>query len=544
MTAAGEVLEAARSAYERKDWKVARDLFRSLGDDLPSDDLSALADCSWWLGDMAETNRLWEILHHRFQEEGRPEDAARAAMELAVNHFLRGDEALGSGWLGRALRLAEDIPHGPIHGYLTYVVEVEANWRSTDIDDVMQAAAKVRDIGMRHGDPTLVAVSLNGEGRLLAERGNVPKGMALIDEAMVSVLAGEVAPDWAGNIYCNTIAVCHKVGDLRRMARWTEATEAWLETMPAAVVFDGICRVHRTQLLALRGDWDRAEQQALRVAEELAGIMVSTVAEAWYQAGEIRRLRGNKTGAEEAYRLAHETGRHPQPGLSLLRLAEGKSDIAAAAVRAALAATEDPLRRADLCAASVEILLASGDIESARKACEELSSTAAVYATSGLEAMSVTALGAVTLAEGTPHEALPPLREAYTRWRNLEAPHHAARVCILLAEAYRSLGDEEASAAELELAGATFERLGALADAAAVAAMRGEAPRPGGLTEREIEVLGLVAEGRSNREIGEELFISQKTVARHLSNIFTKLGVASRTEAAKFAFEAGLSDPR
>lgn len=536
-------LDQARDAYRRREWRSALEGFREATGHLTTDDVRALADCHWWLGDLAETNRLLESAHRRYLEEGRPEDAARAAMEVAINHFLRGDDALGSGWMGRALRLAQDLPPGPIHGYLTYVVEVEANWRRTEPDKVVGAARRVREIGLRHQDPNLIAASLNGEGRFLLERGRVAEGMALLDEAMITVLTGDLVPDWAGNIYCNTIAACHRVGDLKRMTKWTEATEDWLRGLSAAVVFAGICAVHRVQLMVLNGQWEKAETEGLRIAREQAGVKIATESEAWYQVGEVRRLRGQLSAAEEAYRVAHERGRYPQPGLARLRLAEGNLEAAAASIRSALVATDDPLRRAGLCSAAVEIALAAGDLAAADDACNELTRIADLYRTSGMEVEAIGASGALALARGEPERALPLLQRACALWRELNAPHQAASVCLLLARAFRSLGDDDAAELELATASATFERLGAALDAAVAAGMRGGSEPRFGLSRREREVLALVASGRSNRRIAEELFISEKTVARHLSNIFAKLGVNTRVEAARFAYEQRMVTP-
>jgi hypothetical protein len=278
----GGKLAAARAAYERRDWAGARDGFRAAAEetDLAADDLVTAALASWWLGDIDESHRLSEEAHRLYQRDGRAEKAAWTAIDLAVNHFLRGEEAMGTGWIGRALRLVDDAAEGPIHGYLAYIVEVEAHLGGVDTAGVAEAARRVQDLGRRFGDPTLLTAGLNGEGRALVKEGRVAEGLALLDEAMVSVMAGEVAPEWAGNIYCNTIAACHELGDLRRMATWTDATERWIATLPAAALFTGICRVHRAQVLTIAGDWARAEREASRVCEDLAGISVAGVAEA------------------------------------------------------------------------------------------------------------------------------------------------------------------------------------------------------------------------------------------------------------------------
>jgi DNA-binding NarL/FixJ family response regulator len=357
----------------------------------------------------------------------------------------------------------------------------------------------------------------------------------MLDEAMVAILHGQFDPFLRTALYCNAIAACHDVGDVRRMTRWTDLTERWLATLTAAVVFNAMCRVHRAHVQLLRGEWDGAERGALEVVALLDTNRVDYAAEAWYVVAETRRLRGHPS-AIDAYDEAHARGRDPQPGRALLRLQEGDSAGAAASVRTALAAAgTDPLRRAPLCAAAVEIAIAAGRLDEVAVAASELEATAATYNTSGLEAMAAGTRGAALLAEGRAEEALPVLRDACRRWHELGAAYEAASTCVRLAAAYRALGDEASAAAEVSRAETTFEQLGA---------HRPARESPGGLTPRECEVLALVADGRSNREIGEKLFISDRTVARHLTNIFHKIGTASRTQAARYAIDHGLTAPR
>jgi DNA-binding CsgD family transcriptional regulator len=542
-------LALARAAHRRNDWTTARDGFRRAaaeGRDLEVEDLHGWANAAWWLGDLREANQHLQVAHQRHVGAGRVEDAALAALEIAVNHFLGGDEPLASGWMGRAVRLLEGVPEGPTHGYITYIREVEANFRSADMDGVVEAARRVQELGRQHADPALVAIGIAGEARILLRHGRAQQGLALLDEAMVSVVAGELPPDWAGNVYCNAIDACHELGDLQRMRRWIDACETWLASLPAAVLFAGICRVHRAQVLCVQGDWARAEREATRVCDELQDVYASVVAEAWYQVGEVRRLRGDLAGAEEAYRCAHVHGRDPQPGLALLRMGQGRLEEAVAAVRTALLAAGDtPLAQARILPAQVQVALGAGDVAQARQACDALATIARMCGSSGLTAAAVCAEGAVRLAEGRADEALPALREGCRRWREIDAPYEAACVCVVLAEVYRALGDEGAARLELDAAAAAFERLGA-ADALErlSVAREPDARPPGGLSVREVEVLGQVAAGRSNRDIARALDISEKTVARHLSNIFTKLDVSSRTEAARYAFEHRIARPQ
>ena len=531
----GDNLTQARRAYAAQDWRTAAAQFDAVATErLTANDLAAYADAAWWLGRIEDNLRLGAAACEAFLADSRPVEAAWAAMVLGIFHLSRGDEPQGMGWSGRARRLLEGIPECPVHGYL-HLTEVEAGLQAGQPAAAVDAARRMQDLGRRLDRPDLVALGLNAEGRALIKSGNVVDGMKLLDEAMVAVLSGELAPFASGTLYCHTIAACHEVADIRRMARWIELTERWLATLPAAVVFGGLCAVHRAQLHLFHGEWDEAERKALRIAADLDANRIDYAAEAWYVVAEARRLRGDPTAAD-AYDEAHARGRDPQPGRALLRLQEGDPVGAATSVRSAVAAVgTDPLRRAPLCAAAVEIAVAAGRLDDATAAASELAATAGTYATSGLVAMAATARGVVLLAGGSAEEALAVLRDACRRWHELGAVYDAAGTCTLLAEAYRALGDEASAAAEVDRAEAAYERLGAHRTA------RGS---PDGLTRRECEVLALVADGRSNREIGEALYISDRTVARHLTNIFHKINVASRTQAARYAIDHGLTAAR
>lgn len=287
------------------------------------------------------------------------------------------------GWLGRAGHLVAGLPEGPMHGHLLQFTEVEANLMAGRPAAALDAARRGQEIGRRYADSDLVALGLHGEGRALIQSGQVVDGLALLDEAMVIVKNGQVAPFITGVLYCHTVAACHEVADVRRMARWTELTEQWLATLSAAVGFEGLCGVHRAQLHLLHGEWDGAERGALRIAKDFDRQRVDYAAEAWYVVAEVRRLRGDPTAAE-AYEEAHSRGRDPQPGRALLRLREGDAKGAATSVRSALvAAGSDPLRRAPICAAAVEIAVATDRLEAAAEAESELAATAAKYTTSG-----------------------------------------------------------------------------------------------------------------------------------------------------------------
>jgi tetratricopeptide (TPR) repeat protein len=484
-----DLLGAAHKALERHDWVAARNGFNAARRqvELGAEDLAALGDAAWWLGEVDEALASFEAAYRLFLQGNQPRRAAINAIGLAVSLFLRGQAQLGSGWMSRAQRLLRDEPEGVEHGYLVYL-DLEGALDQGDLNAVIEGAQRAREMGRRFNDPNLVAMGTTFEGRALVRRGQVRAGMALLEEAMVAVLSDDLTPDWAGNIYCHLMAAFHELMDIRRAVEWVEATQRWLDTLPAAVLFTGICRVHRSQVLHMTGAWERAEREAVRVCDELEDVHVLGAAEGHYQVGEMKRLRGDLAGAEASYQRAHERGRDPQPGLALVRLAQGRIEAAVASIQAALIAeTGDALARAPLLAAQVEIALAAGALDVAREACNEIERTASVYATSGLLAIASHCRGAISLSEALPEQALPLLRVACRRWRELKADYNAARVCMLLARAYEELRDEDAAARELAAAAAVFDRLGTLPDRRAAATLRGPRRFPGGLTEREAE---------------------------------------------------------
>ncbi|MFI9813856.1 LuxR C-terminal-related transcriptional regulator [Saccharothrix variisporea] len=523
-----DVLGRARQAHRAQDWVAAAAHFDAVATELlTADDLAAHADAVWWLGRVDDNLRLEAAACEAFLADARPADAAWAAVRIGLFLLGRGDEPQGLGWIGKAARLLDGVPECHAHGFLLLLTRLEPTLQAGRPAEAVEVARRVRELGHRIGRPDLVALGLNGEGRALVKAGHVVDGLALLDEAMVAVLDGRLTPFASGSLYCHTIATCHEVADLRRMARWVDLTERWLAGFPAAALFGGLCAVHRAQLHLVRGEWAEAERTASAVADALDATRVDYAAEAWYVVAEARRLRGDPSAAD-AYDEAHARGRDPQPGRALLRLPSDPAG-AVAAVRAAVAAAgADPLRRAPLCAALVEIAIAAGHLDDAVRAATEIEATASTYATSGLQAMAATARGAVLLAQDRAADALPVLRDACLRWREFHAPHDAAGTCVLLSRAYRALGDDVSADAETAQAKATYARLGA------------HQP-PDGLTPRECEVLALVAAGRSNREIGEALFISDRTVARHVTNIFHKIGVTSRTQAVRYALDRGLT---
>lgn len=527
----------AHEAFDRREWQAAYDAFQEL-DDLTADDHDALAESAHWLGlphiAIDSYGKAYEI----HLQAGAPRRAALSAFNRAIYLRLRGDGAQADGWLARAHRLLADAAEGPEHGYPLYL-QVAALMGS-DLKAAAESARRMQDLGRRFGDDTLLALGTFFEGRALVKQARVREGLSLLDEAMLAALSNKLKPMWTGAIYCGLLDACHELVDLRRAAEWTEATRRWCEPLPVASLYPGICRVHWVEILDVRGAWEQAEAEALDACRDMAGIDVFVVADGYYAVGEIRRRRGDLAGAEEAYTRAHEVGRDPQPGIALLRLAQGRTEAAASSIAAALAGfSGSPLERAPLLVAQVEIALARRDLELARTAATTVVETAERYDSAGLRAAGHRARGAVALAEGQAVVAMAALRTAFSLWQQLDAPYEIGRTRVLLSQAYRVLGDWDAAERECAAARNCFERLGAAADLRnLVAAATPESSC--GLTAREVEVVRLVATGRSNRDIASELFISEKTVGRHIANIFLKLDVTTRAAATAWVYENGL----
>ena len=526
MTTRAQAAELRR----RRDWSAAYDAYASIRTPT-AHDVEDLAEAAWWLGRMNEAINRYTESYRSYLEAGDPEGAARVAVLLSIHTRLIGEFSQSAGWDSRANRVLASIPECAAHGYPLYLAT--AGLTGSDLLAAEASARRMQDLGRRHDDPTLVALGVFFEGRVRIKQARVAEGLALLDEAMIAALSDELNQVWTGAIYCGLMDACNELRDLRRASEWTEATRRWCDPLPLASLYPGICRVHRAQVLQSRGAWEEAEQEALGACTDMVGIDVFAVADAYYEVGEVRRLRGDLDGAEQAYSQAHDRGRDPQPGMALLRLAQGRLQDATAAIAAALApGSGSRPERAPRYAAQVEIALATGDLELAEAAAHEVAETAEIFGSVGIRGDGHRCRGAVQLAQGRAVEALGELRMALNAWKELDVPYEAARTRQLLAQAYAVLGDGDSAAREESAAQACFHKLCVLVpDAAQV---------PAGLTPREVEVIRLLASGKSNRDIAEALFLSHKTVARHLSNIFVKTGATSRAAATAFAYDHGL----
>jgi DNA-binding NarL/FixJ family response regulator len=534
-------LDRGRRLYAARAWLEAHESLSRADDaaSLAMEDLELLATSAYMLGRDDEWMRNLERAHHLYVDAGETLRAARCAIWVGINFALRGEVGGATGWLGRAQRLLDrDGRECAERGYLLLPVMFQRE-AAGDYAAAAATAAEAAEIGRRFGDADLVALAAHGQGYMLIKDGQVRQGLGLLDEVMVAVTTGELSPIPTGLVYCGVIMACQEVYEMRRAGEWTAALTRWCEQQPDVVAFTGRCLVHRAEIMQLRGAWADALEEARRAARRFEETMNPAAGVAFYRQGELLRLQGQFEAAEEAYREASRCGWEPQPGLAQLRLAQGRVDVAVAAIGRAVGEVSEPLKRAGLLAAYVEIMLVAGEEEKARAACHELAEIAGRYESGMLEAMVEQSRGAVDLADGDARSALPSLRRASQLWHDLEAPYEAARVRALVGLACRALGDDDTAAMELEEAQSVFAQLGAAPDVARVDAL---GPAGGtvdlhGLTPRELQVLRLVAAGATNKAIAAELVISERTVDRHVSNILMKLRVPTRAAATAFAYE-------
>lgn len=533
-------LDRAREAAAAAEWREAYDLYGTLDlASLTADDLEAYADAAWWLSRVEECIRIRQRAYGARAAAGDDRRAGYLAWLLYYDHYFRGEHTVASGWFQRAHRHLDDVPPCLERGFLLVSDGDWALYRG-DAEDAQRLAQEVAEIGRDSGSPDLLALAIELEGRALIRMDRVDEGYALLDEAMTLVISGQLTPMFTGWIYCQVVDACVELADYRRAGDWTEAAMAWCETLPSDTPYHGLCRVRWGEVMAVRGELVRAEVEAHRAAEELR-VYPPSAAEAHYLAGEIRRRLGDLAGAEEAFREAHALGRDPQPGLALVRLAQGRAEAATSSLETALASDAwRDLDRVRLLAARAEVAIALGDLEAGAEAERELDAVRRRLTSPWCEATAATTRGRLLLAREDPAGALGSLRPACRAWGDLRAPYETAVARALLGRALRATGDEDGARRELELAREAFARIGARTEVRAVELLE-RGGLPGGLTDREAQVLRLVAAGRTNRQIAETLFISEHTVARHIQNIFGKRDVSSRGEAAAFAFAHGLA---
>ncbi len=546
-----ELLDRARRAFAERAWQDAYDDFDAAdrAASLEPTDLERCATAAYLTGHDSESTDAWSRAHEGWRECGNEQRAVRCAFWLGFALLQRGDMAQGSGWLGRAGRMVQEHQLDTVErGYLLVPTGLMAMGVG-EPETALERFAEAESLARRFGDQDLDALGKLGQGQALLCMGRMPEGLRLFDEAMVAVTAGETSPVISGLVYCAVIDTCQRVFDLRRAREWTAALDRWCEKQPGLVPYRGQCLVHRAQVLQVRGEWAAAVVEVEQARQRLSDPPHPAVGMAHYQLGELHRLRGDTQLAEGAYRQAHAAGREPQPGLALLRLAEGRADSAATAVESALDAASDQMSRVQLLPAYAEIMLAGGRMADARAAADELDTLAAGEDATMLGAIANQTRANLLLAGGDAKAALGPLRNALEAWQELDAPYEVAQVRVLLASACQRLDDRERAELECDLARDTFVQLGAAPALAQLdrllaveSRLASEPLGPPGraVTERELQVLRLVAAGHTNRAIASEMAISEKTVERHLGNIFTKLGVSNRTAATAHAYDHGL----
>jgi DNA-binding NarL/FixJ family response regulator len=529
-------IEDARAACDDHRWGDAFRLLSGLElDAIDIDDLDRLATASYLTGHDEDAFAYWVRAHQMCVDEGALHRAAYFGMRLGQGLGFKGDFGRCRGWIDRTARLLDDASIDCVEqGYVEYGLAMMRLFEAGDLAGARAHFVQAGKIGAAYVNRDLVTLGRIGEGRMLLYLGEIAEGMALLDEAMTSIEARELSPLVTGDAYCTVIDACAELFDLSRCHAWTESFTRWCETQQELVLYRGHCFLHRAEMLELHGAWPEALVEARRACERLAApVNPSALAGAYMIEGDLLRLVGDFDGAETVYRRANELGRDPQPSLALLRLAQGRVDVADAMIRRAIGETEEPMSRARMLSPYIEIMLAAGDTAAARTATDELRVLATELATPYLRAQAARTRGAVLLAEGEANTALIELRMAFNEFHALGVRYEAARTRLFIADACAALGDHDTAALETSTAGSVLDALGATSARGPIT----EAAPPNDLTERELEVLILLARGKTNRVIAQELFISEKTVASHVSHIFTKLGVTSRSAATAYAYD-------
>ena len=523
--------ETARAACSRRDWREA---YRCLDEargccELDTDELDALGEAAWWLGIVKDALCTSEEVFRRLQQAGSTRRAGMKAVELGLAWITRGDIAIGSGWINRAKRILAEVPEGPEHGYLGYLDAMLA-LEFGDLEPTTVQAPALQQMSSRYDAPALESLGLVLSGLADLKECRTVAGFAKLDEAMLPVLADQVPPLWATDVYCTVIHACHLLADVRRMRSWTDALERWSANVPQAVMVTGICRIHRLQLRGFDGDFEVVERLLIEASEALTDLNGWIAGAGFHQLGDVRRMRGDTDQAMAAYARARELGIEPQPGEALLQLATGKGAAAWTMLRSALDCA-DRVGRARLLPSAVLVALSLDKVDEAETCCQELESLAEAYWSPGFRAWARHCRGAVLVTRRAFDEGLRALQAAARDYREQQTRYSLAQVYEWMALAHKGIGDNELADADVATALAIYRQLGAEPDVRRL----DRSERPGGLTAREVEILACIAQGATNKQVAAQVFITEKTVGRHLANIYAKLGVSSRTAAVAWA---------
>jgi len=538
MTGHRDELVRGRRAFSENRWSESFVIFSELNrlGELSAEDLELLSTAAFMVGRIGDMISALEGAHRDYMDRGDLFPAVRTALRLGTNLASRDKFAQASGWMERADRLMEPVREDRLERGYMLMPAMFKYMAAQEYEKATEVAIEAASIGRRFGDYDLVAHAVHAQGRALIRQGRAQEGLKLLDEVMVAVTAEELSPMVTGLVYCGVIEGCYEIYEIRRAAEWTMALSAWCDSQPDLVAFTNQCLTHRAEIMRLQGVWPDALEQARRAHQQKARGLIA--AQAYYQQAEIHRLQGELGLAEEDYRHVSLSGGDPQPGLARLRLAQGNPDAPAASLGRALTESTDLLQRLAILPAYVDTMLAVGDVPAARRACDELRAIASQTDIDMHRAWSAYARGVVDLADGLPTAAIPSLRDAFRLWQALEVPHELARTRTSLAKALLAVGDEDTANLEFEAARSTFAELGATPEMLEIDSLNGsEDPRkPHDLTPRELEVLRMLTSGDTNRSIAENLILSERTVDRHVSNIFAKLGVSTRSAATSYAY--------
>ena len=539
-------LELGRAAFARRAWRDAYSHFAAAQNEpgFDFDDDLRRAAAAYLIGRDDESIQILSRAHEQAAEKRQSKRAVRAAFWLFFLLVNKGEMAPAGGWFMRGQRLAEELDPRCAEAALMLVPPALQTLFGGDPEAALPLFDRAIALALECDDADLYTLTHMGRAHALVDLGRTKEGIALFDEVMITAISDRVLPFVTGTAYCAMIELCHTSFDLRRAQEWTDALTQWCAAQPDLVPYRGQCLIHRAELMQLHGAWPDAIEEAVRAREQLMHAPdKAVIGKAVYQLGEVHRLQGDFDDAETAYRGASQWGHEPQPGLTLMRLARGDVAAARSAIDRLLQEAHGPHQRAKLLPAAVEVMIAGNDLDAARYAADELRDAAEEIDAPYVTALASSASGSVLLKEGDPGRALSQSRAAWELWRQLDVPYEAARVRVLIGLACRELGDEDAAQMELDAARWSFEQLGAAPEIERVEKLLDRSPPSPteGLTGREVEVLALVATGKTNREIAGQLVISEKTVARHLSNIFVKIGVSSRSAATAYAFQHDLA---